>query len=602
MSGFNAYQNKEYQAAVDSISRLLEKYPDTSLRDMAIFWLAKAYHKTGNRQEAGKHMARFLREYPESPLRGTVEQDLLALARKYEKAEPIAARPAPPKAPATAAPAADKTAAEKAAAENAAAQVLNLEVAQYANVDVQVGPAAETQEAGKRFTIPLEIVNSGNGGDSFQLESSFPPEFGFYFAAAAAPGTPILSTPTLAMGERFRAVATGTMPRGSIDRQRSSYPIRIVSSFAKEVSLTREIALIASAPLLRAVIKGDKAKLLPGEQVSYRISLVNIGTAPARKVALRVGYPPQYEPISLEGFRQEAKGALVLDGLMLKPEENRDYNVTFQLKGEALAEQEFFLRADVSDLDLDKKESFLSATSVAQRVSSVTATTMVGELVAIPGQVLAAPIVVTNTGNIRESFAIRATGPEGAAYTFSDDANRDGKRQGGEPIVTMVGPLSPKQEAHLVMEVATPVSAKDASVASASISFLPESAGGKSASVKLQLAYSRPIVELSMAARGGKIKPGEVSSLELNCVNRGSNLAKQVTLQSILPAQLEMVAAEPAFSKADNGVYLWRFDELRAGEKRTIKVTYRVKPGLAVGTSMQLKNLVNYQDTLGNRY
>ena len=49
-------------------------------------------------------------------------------------------------------------------------------------------------------------------------------------------------------------------------------------------------------------------------------------------------------------------------------------------------------------------------------------------------------------------------------------------------------------------------------------------------------------------------------------------------------------------------MYVWRFDELGAGEKRVIKVTYRVKPGIAVGTSMQLKNLLNYQDPLGNRY
>ena len=765
ISGFNAYQKKEYQAAVDNMSSLLQKYPDTSLKDMAIFWLAKANYKAGNRQEAAKHMARFLREYPESPLKATVEDDLLALADKYEKGEPLTAQPAAAKAPVAAtAPAVDKAAAEKAAAEKTAAektaaeraaaeraaaekaaaekaaaekaatekaateraaaekaateraaaeraateraatekaatekaatakaatakaavrkaaaekaalhklnsvkggskkgtsaamrkkaiaaykdvinkypgtaaassasdkllqlgveypavqrrtaapategevsQVFNLEVTQHADLDVVIGPAAETHEAGKRFSIPLEIMNTGNGSDSFHLESSFPPEFAFHFAAAATPDTSITSTPTLAVGERFRAVATGIMPRGNIDGQKSSYPVKIVSSFAREASQSREIVLVTSAPLLRAVVKSDKGKLLPGEKVSYRISLLNIGTAPARGVTLRISYPPQYEPVALHpsGFRQEGKGALVLDGMTLKSGENRDYGVGFQLKDEALADQELFLRADVVNSDLDKKDSFVSATSVVQRVSGVTAKTTAGKLVAIPGQVVAIPLIVTNTGNVREVFAIKASAPANTTYTFFDDLNRDGKRQGGEPIVNIVGPLSPKEEAYLVMEVATPASASDASVASASVSFLPEDDAGRSASVHLQLVYSRPILELSMAAKGGRLKPGEVSSLELNCVNRGSNLAKQVTLQSILPAQLELVAADPAFSRADNGVYVWRFDELGAGEKRVIKVTYRVKPGIAVGTSMQLKNLLNYQDPLGNRY
>ena len=745
ISGFNAYQKKDYKSAIENMSGLLRKYPETPLKDMAIFWLARANYKAGHQQEAAKYMAQFLREYPESPLKATVEDGLLSLAERYEKGEPLDVAPkavakpsadtaadkaaadkaaadkaaadkaAADKAKAAAdkaaadkaaadkaaadkaaadkaaadraaadraaadRAAADKAAADKAAADKAAAdkaarqkaaqtkkkdngkksaalrdkaiaaykdvvdrypgtaaatdaaaklqqlgidypaaqlaavaaapqgevsQVFNLEVAQYADLDVVLGPASETQEAGKRFVIPIDIVNTGNGSDSFYLESGFPAEYNFHFAAATTHDTPINRTPTLAVGEKFRAVAVGTMPRGNIDGQKSSYPVKIVSSFAREASQSREIALVSSAPLLRAVVKNDKTKLLPGEKISYRISLLNIGTAAARGVTVRVNYPPQYEPVSFlpSGFQQEAKAALVLDGMLLKSGESQDFNVTFQLKDEALADQELSLRADVINNDLDKKESFISATSVVQRVSGVAARSTAGKLVAIPGQTVSIPLIVTNTGNVREVYSIKSTVPANASYTFFDDMNRDGKRQASEPIINHVGPLSPKEEAYVVLEIATPASAADGAVASASVQFEPENAADRAASVNLQLAYSRPILELTMAAKGGRLKPGEVSSLELNCVNRGSNLAKQVILQSILPAQLELVAADPAFTKADNGVYTWRFDELGAGEKRNIKVTYRVKPGIAVGTNMQLKNLLNYQDPLGNRY
>ncbi|BCG45951.1 Outer membrane protein [Citrifermentans bremense] len=827
ISGFNAYQKKEYKTAIDSMSVLLKKYPDTPLKDMAIFWLARAHYKAGHQQDAAKYMAQFLREYPDSPLKATVEDGLLSLADKYEKGEPleVTAKPAPAekapvagpdtaaiakaaaekaaaekaaaekaaaekaaaekaaaekaaaekaaaekaaaekaaaekvaaekvaaekaaaekaaadKAAAVAKIAADRAAAEKAAAEKAAAekaaaakvaaekaaaekaaaekaaaekaaaekaaaekaaaekaaaekaaaekaaaekaaaqkvaqqktkqtkkketreqktanamrakaiaaykdvidrypgtaaaanasaklqqmgieypvaqktaasaapqaevtQVFNLEVAQYADLDVNFGPAAETQEAGKKFIIPLDIVNNGNGSDSFYLESGFPSEYAFHFAAAISPDTPINITPPLEVGEKFRAVAVGVMPRGAIDGQKSSFPVKIGSAFAREVSQSREITLVASAPLLRAVVKNDKTKLLPGEKVSYRISLLNIGTAAARGVTLRLNYPPQYEPVSFlpNGFRQEAKAALVLDGMQLKSGESQDFNVTFQLKEEALADQELFVRADVVNNDLDKKESFVSATSVVQKVSSVAARSTAGKLVVIPGQTVAIPLIVTNTGNARDLYLIKSTVPANASYTFFDDVNRDGKRQTNEPIINHVGPLSPKEEAYIVLEITTPVTAADGAVAAASVQFQPENATDRFASVNLQLTYSRPILELTMAAKGGRLKPGEVSSLELNCINRGTNLAKQVTLQSFLPAQLELVAADPGFARADNGVYTWRFDELGAGEKRNIKVTYRVKPGIAVGTNMQLKNLLNYQDPIGNRY
>jgi uncharacterized membrane protein len=811
ISGFNAYQRKDYKSAIDNMSALLKKYPDTPLKDMAIFWLARANYKAGHQQEAAKYMAQFFREYPESPLKGTVEEGLVALAESYQKGEPVAQgaaekaavdkaaaekvaaekataektaaekmaadrlaaeraaaekiaaekraaeRAAAQKAAADRA-AAEKLAAEKAAAERVAAakaaaekaaaeklaaqkaavkraaaeraaaekaaaerlaaerlaaeraaaqkaaadraaaqklaaekaaaqkvaaekaaadkaakeraalqeklakssemrakavaaykavidrypgtaaaanasaklrdigvdypalmagvapaapstprqevaQVFNLEVTQFADLDLRVGPTPETQEAGKQFSIPVEVVNKGNGTDRFALESGFPAEYGFHFAAAAAPDVAITTTPTLAVGETFHMLGVGTIPRSNIDGQKNSYPIKVASNFSKEVSQSKEIPLVTSAPLLRAVVKNDKAALRPGETVSYKISLLNIGTAAARGVTVRISYPPQYEPVGLpEGFKQENKSALVLESLDLVSGGSRDVNLGFRLKDEALAEQELFIRAEVVNNFLDKRESFVSATSVVQKVSGVSARTTADRVVVIPGQVVSIPIIVTNTGNAREVYAIKGDVPANASYTFFDDLNRDGKRQVNEPIINHVGPLSPKEEAYVILEIATPTTAGDTAVAPVSVRFQPEESAARSTAVHLQLSYSRPILELAMAAKGGRLKPGEVSSLELDCTNTGTNMAKRVILQSILPGQLELVAADPGYSRADNGVFVWKFDELGAGEKRSIKMSYRVKPGIAVGTNMQLKNLLNYEDQIGNRY
>jgi uncharacterized membrane protein len=806
ISGFNSYQKREYKTAIDSLSTLLKKYPDTPLKDMAIFWLARAHYKAGNQQEAGKYMAQFFRDYPDSPLKGTVEEGLVVLAEKYQNGQPIppAAKPAGKAAADKAADkaaaakaatdkaavekavaekaaaekaavekaaaekaavekaavekaavekaavekaavekaavekaavekavadkaaaekaaaekaaaekaaadkaaadkaaadkaaadkaaadkaAADKAAAEKAAAERAAAeraaaeraaaeraaaqqkpvatkrseqpaanplrekaiaaykavidkypgtasassasaklhqlgieyppvsrtattsrqeevtQTFNLEVAQYADLSVQVNAAPTTAEVGKTFTIPIEITNTGNGGDSFSLASDFPREFKFHFAAASTPDVPISTTSEIQAGEKFRAVGVGIIPKSNIDGQKNRYAIKIASTFAADVSQSREVVLVSAAPLLRAVVKSDKPKLLPGEKIGYRISVLNIGSAAARGVTLRVTYPPQYEPVGLsDGMKQERKGAIVLDNLKVTSGVSREFTLTFQLKEEALADQELFVRVDLLNAELEKKESFVSATTVVQRVSGVTAKTTADKFVVIPGQVVSIPLVVTNIGNVREVYGIRSSVPGTATYTFFDDLNRDGKRQANEPVINHVGPLSPKEEAYVVLEVATPVSAADGAVAPVSVFFEPENASDRSAAVNLQLTYSRPVVELAMSGRGGRLKPGEVSSLELDCFNRGSNIAKQVVLQTVLPTQLELVASDPLYTKGEGGVYTWRFDELGAGERRGIRVTYRVKPGIAVGTSMQLKNLLNYQDQLGNRY
>ena len=123
ITGFNAYQGKNYQGAIDNMSQVLQKYPDSPLRDMAIFWLARANYKAGHRKEAAQYMAQFYKEYPNSPLKNTVEPELAKLAAAYAKGEPLPAE-APPSGEkvVTASAAEAKEAAEKADAERLAAE------------------------------------------------------------------------------------------------------------------------------------------------------------------------------------------------------------------------------------------------------------------------------------------------------------------------------------------------------------------------------------------------------------------------------------------------------------------------------------------------
>ncbi|KAF0220862.1 MAG: pentapeptide repeat-containing [Geobacteraceae bacterium] len=866
ISGFNAYQKKDYRAAIDKMSQVLHKYPDTPLRDMAIFWLARAYFKAGNQQEAARYMAQFLKEYPDSPLKGTVEDELVKLATAYEKGEKLpvtaenaeqeriaaekaaaekarvaeekaarekaeaelaakkadaeriaaenarlaaekaakekaeaelaakkaeaerlaaekaaaekarlaeekaareraeaerlvkekaeaeriaiaqavaenarlaaekaarekaeAERLAREKAEAERAAkkaeaeriAAEKSAAEKArlaeakaakqkaeaerlaaqkaeaerlAAERAAAekvaqpvadvsgkkaqtakkkegrrtssrstalkekaieeykavidrfpgtsaaasasvklkemgivypaagegtvpvagatapgenaQVLNLEVGQFADVDFTVLPSGQAYEVGKRFPVPFEVVNRGNGADSFYLESGFPAEFSVQFAAAGRPDLPINMTPSLAPGEKFQGTLAVTVPPGYIDGARIVYPVKLASQFARDVSQSREVRLIASAPLLRAVLKADRTQLLPGGKVTYRIALLNVGAAAARGVTFRLNYPPQYEPVDYipAGFKLEMKAALVLDGLQISSGESREFNVTFQLKEEALAQQELFVRGEVINNDLRTRDSFISTATLVQAVSGVAVRASAERLVVIPGQTVAIPLIVTNTGNVREDFTIKPSVPGNLTYTFYQDLNRDGVRQANEPMINHVGPLAPREESYVVMEVTTLPAEKDGTDAQLALAFASELDRAKNGVVNIRLLYSRPVVELVMTGKGGRLRPGEVSSLDLNCFNRGSNMAKVVEVESILPYPLELVASDPAYAGGKNGEYIWKFEELGPGEKRSIKVTFRVKSGAAVGTNIQLKNVLKYQDQLGNRY
>jgi uncharacterized membrane protein len=822
IGGFNAYQQKDYASAIDKMNDVLQKHPDTPLRDMALFWLSRSYFKVGNQQDAARYFSQFSKEYPDNPLKGTVEEELLSLAARYDKGEKLSVGSPPARQPdrqvaqrddreATAKAAeaaraaaaessrlaavrndeqraaafkldqerlekeriaaqklaaertessrlaavrndeqraaafkadqerlekeriaAQKLAAEKAeqrriaakadedrrlsadkaeqelrtlakaeeakwalqaekelqiaekaavdaenirqdatraeeqrlprqlateekikseknalrekaiaqfkliidkypstpAAASAAAklrefglavalpprvttvdaqdttQILSLEVAQFAGVEFNMQARPLAYKVAQRISMPFEITNRGNGNDSFYLESAFPQIFSATFAAALSTETAINQTPVLAPGETFKGVVNLVIPAGSIDGLRITHPVKATSRFMAEVGQSREVSLIASAPLLRAVLKTDKTKPLPGETVVYRVSLLNVGSTAAQDVTFRINFPPLLEPVDYEtvGFRQEMQSALVFLGLQINSGESREISLAFKLKENAPAGQEILTRAELFNNQLKTTVAFVSNMAYVQAQRGILVRSGPGRIVVIPGQIIGVPFIVSNTGNVREKFRITSTLKGAQDSVIFHDMNRDGIRQATEPAISEIGPLAPKEEANVVMEVKTPGSAVDGSEGSVTVSFRSEEDASLSGSGSVQLIYSRPVLQMTMARRDGGQKPGEVASFDLTITNKGSNLARVVELQSSWPEQLELVASDPASFAISNGKIIWRFKEMGAGEKRIIKVFFRVKPGTGVGTSIQVKNVMTYEDQLGNRY
>lgn len=828
ISGFNAYQQQDYATTIEKMNEVLQKYPDTPLRDMALFWLSRSYFKSGNQQEAARYMSLFTKEYPDNPLKGTVEEELLNLTARYEKGEKlptgapvakaqdalaaqkvkaekekaaaeqaeqqriaaekaeqlrlaqekaarekvaaeeaekqrlerekleqqqkaaaqaelerIAAEKAGMERLAQARAAKEKSEHERAAAEKAEqqrlsalkaeedrlaaeqeanrrlaaekakqeriaaeqaaveaenarlaaakkeqerqaaaqaeeqrqarqreaeeksraekaamrekaisqyksiidkypgssaatvaasklkelgiavalpvkavpveqkpeeqpenAQVLRLEVAQYAGFEFNLLTAPKTYDVARRISLPFEITNRGNGNDSFYFESGFPAEFNVSFAAAAAPEQAINQTPVLAPGESFKGLMALVIPADSIDGLRITYPVKVASRFMTEATQSREVGMIAAAPLLRAVVKTEKTQPVPGEKVAYRIALLNVGSTSAQDVTFRLNFPPQLEPAdyAAAGFRQEMKAALVIDGLQIKPGESREYTVTFQLKDDSMAGQELITRAELINIPLKSNATFISNVAYVQPQHGIMVRSGSDRLVVIPGQTISVPFVVTNTGNIREKFRIASTVKGAQEAIIFRDLDRNGVRQPNEPIITEVGPLEPREEASIIMEIKTQLNVSDGTEGSIQIAFNSEADASRSASALASLVYSRPVLQMAMAGRDGRLRPGEITSFDLNIINRGSNIARVVELLSAWPEQLELVAAEPVNSSASGGNILWKFNELGAGEKRTIKVSFRVKQGTGVGTNIQVKNVLKYEDQLGNRY
>lgn len=87
IDGFEAYKQKDFATSQGKLKAVMENYPDSPLRDVVLFWLARSYYNNGNQREAARNMSTFAREYPDSPLLALVEDDLKELVARYEKGE-----------------------------------------------------------------------------------------------------------------------------------------------------------------------------------------------------------------------------------------------------------------------------------------------------------------------------------------------------------------------------------------------------------------------------------------------------------------------------------------------------------------------------------
>lgn len=78
-TGFSSYNRSDYAAAISTLTSLLEKYPDTFLKDTVLLLLARSHLQSGDRRTATALTERLLREFPDRYTIDNLDKDLVAL-------------------------------------------------------------------------------------------------------------------------------------------------------------------------------------------------------------------------------------------------------------------------------------------------------------------------------------------------------------------------------------------------------------------------------------------------------------------------------------------------------------------------------------------
>ena len=392
VEAFNAFQKKDYLFAIEKANQLNQVFPDSPLRDINLLLIARSSIRSGDNELAAKTINKFNGEFTDSPLKSTIEEDLLALGSRLLKGETlqpnkqlqvaaqkirderlllerVAAQKLEQEKLAKEKAERERIALEKAAAEKKERERLAAEKIAKESIKavISMDEGGSLAAVGQNGSIPVEISNRGKNNEEFLLEASAAPEYGVFWASTAKEGEP-LTRIKLAAGETFKGKLSFRMPADRVDGHRAPLTVRAVSAKYSDVIQAKNTLLIASAPLVRAVAKLATTKVYPGEQTQYRITILNIGSLTAQDLTVRVQLQPQLDLVSVPGvkFRQEPNGMLIFRLDPIETGKISSISINVKVRENSRIGEELRGQVEIVNGQLQRKDIFTSNLSLIQ--------------------------------------------------------------------------------------------------------------------------------------------------------------------------------------------------------------------------------------------
>lgn len=392
VDAFNAYQQKDYLLTIDKCDQLNQVFPDSPLRDVTLLLIARASLKSGDNERAAKSIILFSTEFPESSLKTSVEDELKSLANRHQKGEVLTADKALQRA-------AHKASNDRIARERAAELKLEMERAAQAkaeqerlarikleeerreeerklaekrakesiNAAITVQDGFDPVPVNSNGTMPVEISNKGINSEEFLLTVTAAKEYEAILSTPQKPGESVTLI-QLAAGETFKGSVVFRMPAEMVDGHRSVMTVKAVSAKFNDVSFQKEAIVTTSAPLVRVVAKLAKQKVSPGEELRYRVTILNAGSLPARDLTVRLQLPPQVDFLGAPNvsFKQEPDNVLVFAVDDVEIGKLAEINMDVKVRGDSVKGQELRGRVEIGNGNLKRKDTFITTTSFVQ--------------------------------------------------------------------------------------------------------------------------------------------------------------------------------------------------------------------------------------------
>lgn len=325
MEAFNAFQKKDYLFSIEKLNQLNNLFPDSPLRDVSLLMIARSSQRAGEYDTAAITINKFINEFGTGTLAGSVDEELIALGKKKIAGEKLgmnrqlhaaavkvrndqlsieraAAMKAEQERLAREKAERERIARERAEAERRERERLAAIKAARDAVKFAFEPHAssDTFEVGTIASLPFVFVNNSATVEEFFLEASVATG-GDTSILGGEDGKKPVQRVTLKPREKFNGTLSFRMPADKVDGSRIGINVKAVSAKFSDISKSLDTMVVAAGPILRPVAKIQKPLVTQGEQLPYRVTLLNVGSQTAREVELRISLPKQLKLVDAGG-------------------------------------------------------------------------------------------------------------------------------------------------------------------------------------------------------------------------------------------------------------------------------------------------------------
>lgn len=398
---FRAYQKSDYLRAIEKIRTLQQLFPDSPLQDITLLLLARSALRSGDNELAALSVNRFTNDFPANPLKSALESELNSLASRKLRGEKLPAdrqlfaaaqnvynRNRVSEQAANPQTGQDHTAARPLVARldddadrrhqdpDARERSAPLEQVQQAAVKyaresirtaISIISSDQVVEAGKTGMVQFEVANRGTSNEDFIVQVLAPAEY----QAVLVQNDTARDTSrkiTISTAKPYRGTVAYRMPAEKVDGHKDTLVLRAASVRFGDIAETREARISAASPLVRVVARPLHQTLRPGEKTRFRVTLLNAGSLPARRLTVNIRLPAQTLFLDASGadYRQDTPGVISFTVDSLETGRLVEFGIDVRVREDCNTGQELRSRIEVVNAQQKTRETYTSAAVVVE--------------------------------------------------------------------------------------------------------------------------------------------------------------------------------------------------------------------------------------------